>query len=93
MSAVQKRFRFSARDLLVLFDALAFQFNFFMVDEHRDMYKVAIAYDMARRLVLGRPGRRASYCDFSDRLEKEHPGFYKQQLEKLRMELTADESK
>ncbi len=77
----------------MLFDALVFQFNFSVTDEHGDMYKAEIAYDMACRLVWGRPGHRASYGYFADRWEKEQPGFSKRQLEKLRMELTADESK
>ena len=41
---------FDERDLLVLFDALYFQFNYYMNPDRQDFNKAAAAYSMAYRI-------------------------------------------
>lgn len=86
---MERRLRFSKEDLFVLFDALTFQFDFFMAEQPRDRSKAAAAYNMAHRLVSKHASRPTKYGYLTERLEEEQPGFHKRQLEKWRVELEA----
>jgi hypothetical protein len=89
--ALKRRFAFNEHDLLVLFDALDFEFNYFMNPKHRDLNKAAEAYSMARRIVSHQPGRLSGYWVESgnslETYERKCPGEFKKNMQEWRTTL------
>jgi hypothetical protein len=63
---MKRRLAFDAQDLLMLLDALDFEFNYYTNPDHLDLGKAANAYSMAHRIAMHKPGRLSSAGDLSE---------------------------
>ena len=85
---MKKRFAFNEQDLLVLLDALTFEFNYYVSPDHRDLNKAAEAYSMARRIARHGPGRMSGYWQCFPREVEQKSDLFKKEMEDWRTNLS-----